>query len=293
MKHTTLGTLDVSRIGLGAMSMTGAYGAVTDEAESIRTIHRALELGVTFFDTAEAYGPFRNEEIVGRGASQGRSRRGRHRHQVRLRLPRHASAGTLDSRPEHIRAAVEGSLRRLGTDYIDLLYQHRVDPETPIEDTVGAMAELSTPERSATSGCPRLDADDPPGPCRASDHRAAVGVLAVDAGSGERGTASAARARYRFRGVFAARVAASYRSSALPRGHPGGRRPAGTTRVSTRRTRGNLRLPTKWPRWPPKSARPGTGGDGLAIGARRAHRADPGTKRVSRVEENCRRTRWS
>ncbi len=141
MKHTTLGTLDVSRIGLGAMSMTGAYGAAPDEAESVRTIHRALELGVTFIDTAEAYGPFRNEEIVGR-AIKGR------RDEVVVatkfgfishsRRPR----GTLDSSPASVKAAVEGSLQRLDTDYIDLCYQHRVDPQTPIEDTVGALAEL-------------------------------------------------------------------------------------------------------------------------------------------------------
>jgi aryl-alcohol dehydrogenase-like predicted oxidoreductase len=143
MKHTTLGTLDVSRIGLGAMSMTGAYGAAPDEAESIRTIHRALEVGVTFIDTAEAYGPFHNEEIVGR-AIKGRrddvvvaTKFGFVSHSGRPR-------GTLDSSPESVKAAVEGSLQRLDTDYIDLCYQHRVDPQTPIEDTVGALAELVT-----------------------------------------------------------------------------------------------------------------------------------------------------
>ncbi len=141
MKHTQLGNLDVSRIGLGAMSMSGAYGAATDEAESIRTIHRALELGVTFIDTAEAYGPFNNEELVGR-AVKGR------REQVviatKFGFISHSgrSRGTLDSSPSSVRAAVEGSLSRLQTDYIDLLYQHRVDPQTPIEETVGAMAEL-------------------------------------------------------------------------------------------------------------------------------------------------------
>ena len=141
MKHTQLGNLDVSRIGLGAMSMSGAYGAATDEAESIHTIHRALELGVTLIDTAEAYGPFNNEELVGR-AVKGR------REQVviatKFGFISHSgrSRGTLDSSPASVRAAVEGSLSRLQTDYIDLLYQHRVDPQTPIEETVGAMAEL-------------------------------------------------------------------------------------------------------------------------------------------------------
>jgi aryl-alcohol dehydrogenase-like predicted oxidoreductase len=141
MRTANLGDLTVSRIGLGAMSMSGSYGAAPDEAESIRTIHRALELGVTLLDTAEAYGPFHNEELVGR-AIKGR------RDQVvvatKFGFISHSGreAGRLDSSPASIRAAVEGSLTRLGTDYIDLYYQHRLDPDTPIEDTVGAMAGL-------------------------------------------------------------------------------------------------------------------------------------------------------
>jgi aryl-alcohol dehydrogenase-like predicted oxidoreductase len=142
MKHISIGGLDVSRIGLGAMSMSGYYniGAGSD-AESIRTIHRALELGVTHLDTAEIYGPYSNEELVGR-AIKGR------RDQVVLAtkfgIVSHfgAGPGVLDSSPANIRAAVEGSLRRLGTDHIDLYYQHRVDPGTPIEDTVGTLAKL-------------------------------------------------------------------------------------------------------------------------------------------------------
>jgi aryl-alcohol dehydrogenase-like predicted oxidoreductase len=140
MRTANLGDLRVSRIGLGAMSMSGSYGAA-DEAESIRTIHRALELGVTLLDTAEAYGPFHNEELVGR-AIKGR------RDQVVLATKfgfiSHTGreAGRLDSSPASVRAAVEGSLTRLGTDHIDLYYQHRLDPDTPIEDTVGALAGL-------------------------------------------------------------------------------------------------------------------------------------------------------
>ena len=142
MKHTTIGGLEVSRIGLGAMSMSGYYniGAGSD-AESIRTIHRALDLGVTHIDTAEIYGPYGNEELVGR-AIKGR------RDQVVLAtkfgLVSHSGGGpgVIDSRPANIRVAVEGSLKRLGTDHIDLYYQHRVDPKTPIEETVGALAEL-------------------------------------------------------------------------------------------------------------------------------------------------------
>jgi aryl-alcohol dehydrogenase-like predicted oxidoreductase len=120
--------------------MSGSYGAA-DEAESIRTIHRALELGVTLLDTAEFYGPYHNEELVGR-AIKGR------RDQVVLATKfgyiSHTGrdAGRLDSSPASIRTAVEGSLTRLGTDHIDLYYQHRLDPDTPIEDTVGAMAGL-------------------------------------------------------------------------------------------------------------------------------------------------------
>jgi aryl-alcohol dehydrogenase-like predicted oxidoreductase len=131
--------LEVSTLGLGCLGISQSYG-IADEAESIATIHRALELGVTLFDTAEVYGPFHNEELLGRALAGQRQ-------QVVIatkfgwRIQNGKIAG-LDSRPEHIREAVDGSLRRLGTDYIDLLYQHRVDPEVPIEETVGAMAGL-------------------------------------------------------------------------------------------------------------------------------------------------------
>ncbi len=143
MKHISLGGLDVSRIGLGAMTMAGIYtsGGGLDDAESIRAIHRAFELGVTHIDTAEVYGPYHSEELVGR-AIKGR------REQVvvatKFGVMSHTGRdpGVADSTPANIRIAVEGSLKRLGTDYIDLLYQHRVDPATPIEETVGAMAEL-------------------------------------------------------------------------------------------------------------------------------------------------------
>src|SRR6202171_1772644 len=142
MKHISIGGLAVLRIGPGAMSMPGYYniGAGSD-AESIRTIHRALDLGVTHLDTAEIYGPYTNEELVGR-AIKGR------RDQVVLAtkfgIVSHSGGGpgVLDSSPATVRAAIEGSLKRLGTDHIDLYYQHRVDPKTPIEETVGAMGEL-------------------------------------------------------------------------------------------------------------------------------------------------------
>ena len=142
MKNATLGTLTVGRIGLGAMGMSTAYlDPTSDEAGSIATIHRALDLGVTLIDTAEVYGPYVNEELVGR-AIKGR------REEVVLAtkfgLISHTGkeSGALDSSPANIRLAVEGSLGRLGVDHIDLYYQHRVDPGTPIEDTVGALADL-------------------------------------------------------------------------------------------------------------------------------------------------------
>ncbi len=143
-----LGTrgLVVSELGLGLMGMSQAYGAPEDrdERESIATIHRAIELGCTLLDTAEAYGPYRNEELLARALAQlGPGARDRVIIATKFgfRFDAGGIAG-LDSRPEHIREAVEGSLRRLATDRIDLLYQHRVDPEVPIEDVVGTMADL-------------------------------------------------------------------------------------------------------------------------------------------------------
>jgi aryl-alcohol dehydrogenase-like predicted oxidoreductase len=142
MKHISLGGLDVSRLGLGTMGMSAFYtGAGADDAESVRTIQRAVELGINFIDTAELYGPFINEELVGR-AIAGR------RHEVVLAtkfgLISHRNGGVrqLDSSPGNIRTAVEGSLKRLGTDHIDLYYQHRVDPATPMEDVVGLLSQL-------------------------------------------------------------------------------------------------------------------------------------------------------
>ena len=143
MKHATLGALEVSRIGLGAMTMAGVYttGGGLDDAESIRAIHRALDLGVTHLDTAEFYGPYRSEEIVGRAIA---GRRDQVVVATKFGMISHAGGGvgTFDSSPANVKTAIEGSLKRLGTDRIDLYYQHRVDPGVPIEETVGALAEL-------------------------------------------------------------------------------------------------------------------------------------------------------
>jgi aryl-alcohol dehydrogenase-like predicted oxidoreductase len=131
--------LEVSKLGLGCMGMSQSYGQA-DEAESIATLHRAIELGVTFLDTAEVYGPFTNEELLGRALADRRDK-------VIIatkfgfRIDDKATSGT-DSRPDHIRDVVDASLRRLRTDHIDLLYQHRIDPAVPIEDVAGTVGEL-------------------------------------------------------------------------------------------------------------------------------------------------------
>ena len=145
MKHVSLGGLDVSRIGLGAMTMAGTYtsGGGLDDDESIRAIHRALDRGVTHIDTAEVYGPFHSEELIGQAI---KNRRDQVVVATKFGVISHTGrgSGVPDSSPANIRTAAEGSLTRLGTDHIDLYYQHRVDPKTPMEETVGALAALVT-----------------------------------------------------------------------------------------------------------------------------------------------------
>jgi len=145
MKKRKLGDLEVSELGLGCMGMSAFYGE-TDEEESIATIHRALELGIDFLDTAQIYGPLTNEELVG-NAIKGK----RDRYVIASKFQRNlddavpgdmSTLGDLDSSPENVRKTIDGTLERLGIDQIDLYYQHRVDPNVEIEETVGAMAEL-------------------------------------------------------------------------------------------------------------------------------------------------------
>jgi aryl-alcohol dehydrogenase-like predicted oxidoreductase len=145
MKTRKLGSLEVSALGLGCMGMSAFYGS-SDEGEATATIQRALELGINFLDTAQLYGPLTNEELVGRAISGHRDE-----YVIATKFARRtdgASAGDmstlgpLDGSAEHVRSSIEGSLTRLGTDHVDLYYQHRVDPNVPIEETVGALAEL-------------------------------------------------------------------------------------------------------------------------------------------------------
>src|SRR5437660_4273506 len=144
MQQRKLGMLEVSALGLGCMGMSAFYGSA-DEGEAIATIQRALELGVNFLDTAQLYGPLTNEELVGRAIKGHRDD-----YVIATKFARRmdgatpgdmASIGPNDGSADHVKSSIDGSLKRLGVEYVDLYYQHRVDPNVPIEETVGAMAE--------------------------------------------------------------------------------------------------------------------------------------------------------
>ena len=291
MKHVSLGGLDVSRIGLGAMTMAGIYtsGGGLDDAESIRAIHRALDLGVTHIDTAEIYGPFHSEELVGQ-AIKGR------RDQVvvatKFGLVSHSGGGpgVIDSSPANIRAAVEGSLTRLGTDHIDLYYQHRVDPNTPIEETVGALAELVAEGKVLHIGLSEASPDT---------IRRAHAVHPVAALQTEyslwtrdpeaRAAAAAARAGHRLRPLLPARPRLPHRPDPHRRRHPRrrlaqGPTPASPARTSSATSASSTRSrpspprpaqPRRRSRWPGCSPRATTSPRSPAPGASPASRRTP------------------
>ena len=173
--------LEVSAIGLGCMGMSFGYGPAKDRQEMIALIRAAVERGVTFFDTAEVYGPFTNEELVGEALAPFRE-------QVVIAtkfgfdssIRGTASRPASNSRPEHIREVAEASLKRLKTDAIDLFYQHRVDPDVPIEDVAGTVKELIREGKVKHFGLSEAGvADHPPRPCGPAGHRAAERIFAV------------------------------------------------------------------------------------------------------------------
>lgn len=162
MERRQLGSIEVSAIGVGCMGMSGLGGAQAvygpaDHDEAIYTIHRALELGIDLFDTAEVYGPFVNEELLAR-ALAGRREQAILSTKFGFRIVDGRMSGT-DSRPSHIREALEGSLKRLATDHVDILFQHRVDPAVPIEDVIGTMADLKKEGKIRAIGLSEAGAD--------------------------------------------------------------------------------------------------------------------------------------
>ena len=213
MNKRMLGTsgLQVSAIGLGCMGLSHGFGPAVDQQDGIDLIRAAVDDGVTFFDTAQMYGPFINEQLVGQALAPVRD-------QVVIAtkfgfaFDGDRTTG-LNSRPDHIKATVDDSLRRLGVDRIDLLYQHRVDPDVPIEDVAGAVKDLIAagkvkPFRPLRSRRRR----HPPCPRRPTGHRSAERILPLVARAGSRDPADTARARHRLRTVQPARQGLPHRS---------------------------------------------------------------------------------
>ena len=299
----TLGTtspLDVSALGLGCMGMSEFYGT-PDEAGGIATIHRALDLGVTFLDTADMYGPFTNERLVGKAIAEGRPRRGRARHQVRQRAQRRRHSGSASTAgPTTSAPPATPRLQRLGVDHIDLYYQHRVDKTVPIEETVGAMEELveagKVPPPRALRGRRR---DHPPRARRPPDHRPADRVLAVHPRPRGRDPPGPARARHRPGPLLAARPRHPHRRhhpAARSRTATRARRPTSRGSTARRSTPTSLLVEqvTRDRRREGLHARPARPGLGARPGRRR-RRPIPGTKRVDlpRGERRRRRRRRS
>ena len=277
MRTRTLGKsgLTVSAIGLGCMGMSDFYGR-RDAEEAAATIHRAIDLGVTLLDTADMYGCGRNEELVGRAI------RGRRRQVVlatkfgNVRGPDGAFLG-VNGRPEYVHAACDASLKRLGVEEIDLYYQHRVDANTPIEETVGAMAELVQAGKARHLGLSEAaPKNDPPRARRPSDRRAANRVFALDARSRGGPAGDRPRTRHRLRRLQPLGPRFSHRNDPQCRRPGRGRLAANESPLHEREHRAQSSPRGDGP--PPgrrRRRRPRSDGLGMVAAARRRHRPHP------------------